>query len=1325
MSVFVKKLVDMASLKKHPGFSDSLRPDDVNPRLVFHHGISSGSVLLAYDSIQQILAISTKDGQIKLFGKDGSQALLESSETIPSKFLLFVENQGILISANVNNQIEVWDLGKKSLSAIHHFEKEISSFVAMRNGAYMYIGDSSGNVSILRLHENPCHIEPMKYHIPLSASYGKINEVGSDIAAKHVLPQPTAENKRALIIYSDGVITLWGIRESKVVFTNSGGTTMFQEAKKVTAACWACSLGTKVAVGYSNGDIILWSVPCPADSNAEQAASQITQICKLNLGYKAEKIPIAKLKWADADGKSSRLYVLGSSDCNSTNLLQVVLLNEHTETRTIKLGLHPREPVVDLEITTSSIDQNKHRRDSLLLLGKSSHIYTYDDSLIERYLVQSQNKSSPSLPKEVMVKLPYVDSSITVTKFITSIPCMPSSSDEDFNMLVKNSLPLFPFERSIKDGSNSNSTTLTPFSKAKNLLITGHSSGAINFWDASCPLLLPVASITQQSDSDFSLSGIPLTALHFSYDSHILVSGDQSGTVRIFTFKSETFAPQSTFMSFQGSSKKGSSNIIRRIKVVKVNGAVLSITATENLKHLAIGSDQGYVSLIDPDGPSVLYERHIASEFCTGNISIHFETCSFHGFEKNVILVTTKDSSVFTLERDTGSALSSGVVRPNKPAKALFTRVLDYSYKGSSMPDAIDVNSISSDNSTLKQSFMLLCTEKSVYAFSLSHLVQGVKKVIYKKKFSSPCYWASTFGSPDVGLILLFASGKIEIRSLPELSLVKESSIRALTFSTIRPFSVSDIIVSSSLDGELIIVNGNQEFLFVSTLLQETYRFLDFVSMVLNKDLVNAQGVVCSPPIKEKKKGIFASVIKDNKSAKLKNGHEVETEDCRRSIEELSTIFSTVNFVTDTESEERNTMNEENADLDIDDIEIEDPKEKPRGYPVIAGLNRQNITNKFQAIRGKLKHTKVKSEKVTVNEEPQDEKPGAIDQIKKKYGYASSVDSGAANMAKTKLSENLKKLQGISLKTSEMQDTARSFSSMAKDKRTLTLISEVSTPSTTPYWILSSAAAMYGHRGALFGSGGVSDGYEIGSKRPRMMESTPYFAVRSSSSSSYQTHGYDSRYQPSSFPVVRLRGLPFNCADVDIFKFFGGLDIVDVFLVNKDGRFSGEAFVLFAGPMQADLALRRDRQNMGRRYVEVFRCKKQDYYHAVATEVKEASYGSIDHRGSPPPVRRKRSSPEKDRMEYTEILKMRGLPYSVRKSEILKFFQDLIDVREDKIHIACRSDGKATGEAYVEFGSAEDAKKAMSKDKMLIGSRYVELFPSTPDEFRRAASRSR
>ena len=257
---------------------------------------------------------------------------------------------------------------------------------------------------------------------------------------------------------------------------------------------------------------------------------------------------------------------------------------------------------------------------------------------------------------------------------------------------------------------------------------------------------------------------------------------------------------------------------------------------------------------------------------------------------------------------------------------------------------------------------------------------------------------------------------------------------------------------------------------------------------------------------------------------------------------------------------------------------------------------------------------------------------------------------------------------------------------------------------------------------AMLGRGGVSDGYEVGSKRQRMMESNPYFAV-SSSTSGFQPYGYGGVFQPPPFPVVRLRGLPFNCTDIDIFKFFAGLDIVDVLLVNKNGRFSGEAFVVFAGAVQVDFALRRDRQNMGRRYVEVFRCKRQDYYNAVAAEVNYEGIYDNDYHGSPPPSRTKRFS-DKDQMEYTEILKMRGLPFSATKSDIAEFFGEF-KLIEDRIHIACRPDGKATGEAYVEFASAEEAKRAMCKDKMTIGSRYVELFPSTPDEARRAESRSR
>lgn len=113
-----------------------------------------------------------------------------------------------------------------------------------------------------------------------------------------------------------------------------------------------------------------------------------------------------------------------------TLIWQVILLNEQIESRTIKLGIHLPEPCVDMVIISSSSEQSKHKQDSLLLLGKSGGMYAYDDYAIEKYLLQCQSRSSPSLPKEIMVNLPFSDSSITTAKFITDNPNFLNTPDQ-------------------------------------------------------------------------------------------------------------------------------------------------------------------------------------------------------------------------------------------------------------------------------------------------------------------------------------------------------------------------------------------------------------------------------------------------------------------------------------------------------------------------------------------------------------------------------------------------------------------------------------------------------------------------------------------------------------------------------------------------------------------------------------------------------------------------------------------------------------------------------------------------------------------------------
>uniref|UniRef100_A0A7N0TIK1 RRM domain-containing protein n=1 Tax=Kalanchoe fedtschenkoi TaxID=63787 RepID=A0A7N0TIK1_KALFE len=267
-----------------------------------------------------------------------------------------------------------------------------------------------------------------------------------------------------------------------------------------------------------------------------------------------------------------------------------------------------------------------------------------------------------------------------------------------------------------------------------------------------------------------------------------------------------------------------------------------------------------------------------------------------------------------------------------------------------------------------------------------------------------------------------------------------------------------------------------------------------------------------------------------------------------------------------------------------------------------------------------------------------------------------------------------------------------------------------------------------------------ADSYEMGPKRQRLAEHGPSYYGPSPAA----PFGYDNPVpapqnaarpvhstQPPPFPVVRIRGLPFYCTEEDISHFFYGLDVVDVLLVHKHGRFTGEAYCVFGYPLQVDIALRKDRQNMGSRYVEVFPSKRQEYYKAIANEVHDARAGAspspktnFNDESKPHSHDKKPANEKKDSAVHTGVLRMRGLPYSASKDDIVNFFKDFT-LSEDAIHFVLNWEGRPSGDAFVKFASAEDSKAAMVKDRMSVGSRYVELFPSTPEEMSRALSKAR
>ncbi|THD27617.1 Heterogeneous nuclear ribonucleoprotein F/H [Fasciola hepatica] len=70
-------------------------------------------------------------------------------------------------------------------------------------------------------------------------------------------------------------------------------------------------------------------------------------------------------------------------------------------------------------------------------------------------------------------------------------------------------------------------------------------------------------------------------------------------------------------------------------------------------------------------------------------------------------------------------------------------------------------------------------------------------------------------------------------------------------------------------------------------------------------------------------------------------------------------------------------------------------------------------------------------------------------------------------------------------------------------------------------------------------------------------------------------------------------------------------------------------------------------------------------------------------------------------------VRMRGLPFSATEANIMGFFHPIQPV---SICLRYNKVGQPLGEADVMFANVGDARKALGRDRALMGSRYVELF---------------
>lgn len=168
--------------------------------------------------------------------------------------------------------------------------------------------------------------------------------------------------------------------------------------------------------------------------------------------------------------------------------------------------------------------------------------------------------------------------------------------------------------------------------------------------------------------------------------------------------------------------------------------------------------------------------------------------------------------------------------------------------------------------------------------------------------------------------------------------------------------------------------------------------------------------------------------------------------------------------------------------------------------------------------------------------------------------------------------------------------------------------------------------------------------------------------------------------------AVRLRGLPWHCTAEDVGEFLLGAGAAcaeeQAVLVHNS---TGDGFFRFTDGDAAARALAKNRQRLrGSRYVEVFASTGQEADDWAKQMAKRRDGG------------------------YRGVLRIRGLPFTVTKADVVGFFQKR---GVASVHLVTSKDGRPSGEAFVVFRSVRQARNAViTKNKMQLGGRWVDIY---------------
>ncbi|KAK4718171.1 hypothetical protein R3W88_016509 [Solanum pinnatisectum] len=1033
---------------------------DLEATVSVHYGIPSTASILAFDPIQQLLAIGTLDGRIKVIGGSNVEGLLFSPKPLAFKNLEFLQNQGFLVGVSNGNEIQVWDLENRRISSSLQWESNITAFSVIYDTHYMFVGDEYGYLSVLKYEEGIMELLP--YHMPpnLIAEAANIS-MPDQLTIVGLLPQPSSHRNRVLIAYENGLIVLWDITEDRaalvrdfklhqskdeiVVYASKNASEEKFRAssdnqegeKEISSLCWLSSDGSILAVGYVDGDILLWNISVPGKKSPEAEAS--SSYVKLQLSAGDKRLPVIILRWSaknTQNGCGGQLFVYGGDSIGSEEALTVLNLDWSSGIKALKcvgrvdLGLDGS--FADAIVVSNANETGIDDASSLFVLSNPGKLHFYDKASLSA-LKSNPEKKHADFAVKYPTLVPTLEPRITVAYLYSVDRKWNSSRTPSEEVMVAQIRPAHGVtELEIKMPLSSIPRQPTKDDGIERILVAGYLDGSVRLWNATFPVFTLLAVLESQGIQDTGLR-TAISALDFSSTALTLAIGHQCGQVHMYSLKGQSKTTSSNLPTDAEQDAQfcpGDTGF--QFSLIKSPVCILKFVAVG--ARLVAGFESGQVAMLDVSSSSVLFITDCSSSSSSGITSVAVKTLgnaledtveqseeeTRNACVKEVISVLNRDADVVLLDGSTGKKISSQAKHPKEMSTAISLYILDgitsvsgESQKHSSMQDS----AVQPEDLMQKciDSQILLCCQEGLHLFSLSSIIQGDIDPIREVKLAKPCSWTSILKNDieNYGLVLVYQNGAVEVRSLVDLAVLGESSLMAILRWNSK-INV-DKIISSPGKAMISLVNGS-EFAVISLLaFGNDFRIPDALPSLYKKSLATAVDDVSASQHQKKKQNvttsIFGGIVKGLKG--LKGQQAADSVNARDAlVSHLENIFSRFPFSDPTDV----TDDLGSLELKLDDIKIDEPV-----HVASSSLSSDDVKIEKETDRDRL-----------LEGGSSDAKPTARtrEEIIAKYRNKGDAAS-AALQAKDKLLERQEKLDRLSRNTEELQSGAENFADLA------------------------------------------------------------------------------------------------------------------------------------------------------------------------------------------------------------------------------------------------------------------------------------------------------